>query len=195
MASDIQIQLRGFDELAKQLRELPEKIARHELDRSLREAATPMLRAARANAPVLAHSTTARRSGTLRRSIVMKILRVRGSLNRGITIGVRKLKRRQVRANRLAARISGRRLGVTVSAQWNDPFYWYFLEHGWRVTGRRRGRGMSRASFRKSRQAAGARLIHKPFLRPAFEAHKDQFLTRLRLILGGRIETIWNRKV
>lgn len=168
--ADIEIKLRGFDELAKQLRELPEKIARQELDRSLKEAATPMLKAAQANAPVLAQSTAQRRAGTLRRSIRMKVFRVRGSgLIRGVTIGVRKLSRRQVRANRLAAWVSGRRLGVNISAQWNDPFYWYFVEHGTKHMGARN------------------------FLMRAFNAHHEQFLNRLKLILGGRIATIWNK--
>lgn len=170
MPGDIEIQLSGFKELAKQLRELPEKIARTEMDKALREAAQPMLKAARRNAPVLPYSTTQRRAGTVRRNIRLKIFRVRGSLNRGISIGVRRLSTQQVRVNKRVARVSKRRLGVNISAYFNDPFYWYFLEKG------------------------TVKMFARRFLENAFTANRDQFLERFKLILGGRIATIWNQK-
>lgn len=167
MADGIEIKLRGFDELAKQLRELPEKLAQKALDASLKEAAKPMLAAAKANAPVLAQNTVRRRAGTLRRSIRLKSFRVRGSLNRGITIGVRKLTNRQVRGNKLAAAASRRRLGVRISSNWNDPFYWYFVEHGTK------------------------KMAARHFLQRALKEHQDEFLTRFRTGLGLAIEAIW----
>lgn len=166
--SSILIEVKGLDQLAAALKQFPEKIARKEVDKSLKEAATPILRQARANAPVLAHSTNYRRAGVLKRSIRMKLFRVQGGLNRGVTIGVRKLSRRQLRAAKLAAAVSKRKYGIRISEQWQDPFYWYFVEGG-----------------TKKMQA-------RNFLKHAFDSGHQKFLTDFRDIMGKRIEAIWN---
>jgi len=166
--SEIRIEVKGLDALAAALKQLPEKVARKEVDKALREAAAPILRQAKANAPVLAQSTTYRRAGVLRRSIRMKNFRVRGSLNRGVTIGVRKLSRRQVRAAKLASAVSKRKYGVRISEQWQDPFYWYFVERGTK------------------------KMKARNFLRNAFDSGHQRFLTDFRERMGKRIEAIWN---
>ena len=167
--ADFKIELRGFNELAKALRELPEKISRQVLDKALKEAAKPTLATARQFAPIAASKTLRVNPGLLRRSITIKSFKVKGSLNRGVTIGVRKPSRTRVRQQRIARRILKVAGRASLAASFNDPYYWYFLEKG------------------TSKMAA------RPFLRPAFNRHHVQFLNDLKNILGPKIEEIWRK--
>jgi len=169
--ADIELKLTGFDALAKQLKELPEKVARKVLDRSLKEAAKPMLATARNLAPVYrGQATTQVNPGLVKRSIKLTSMKVRGGsrLNRGVRIRVAVLKgkkRRGAKATLSALNRGGASFGVG----YFDPYYWYFLERG------------------------TARMQARPFLLPAFNAHKNQFLNDLKRTLGRRIEEEWKK--
>lgn len=165
--NDIEIKVSGFEEISKQLLALPEKIAKKEVDKALRQAAKPMLAAAKANAPVLAASTPWRRAGTLRKAIRIAKLRAPGELNRAITIGVKKLNRRQRRAARLTALVSKYKFGTRISEQWNDPYYWYFVERG------------------------TVKMQPRRFLGRAFDSKRQAFIDDFRKIIGERIEKVW----
>jgi len=190
MSGGIEVRVSGLEGLAAALRELPPKISRRVADKTLREAAKPMLDAARAKAPALAASTQWRRAGALKKAIRISRLRVPGDLNRGVTIGVKLLNRRQMRAARLASTVSRLTRGVKISKDWHYPFWWYFLEHGWHATGRRNGRGLTRRDWRKSARAA-SKFIKMPFLKPAFDEQHRRFLDQFGSIMGRRIEEIW----
>lgn len=168
MADDFEIKLRGFDELAKQLRELPEKIAKKELYGALREAAKPMLQTARSLAPVAKEHTLRINPGLLRRSIRLKKFTVNGSsLSIGVSLGVRRLTRTSVRRLSIATRILRKRLGIDTYRRYNDPFYWYFVEQGTK------------------------KVAARFFLETAFKRHRNEFLVVLKNRLGERIEAIW----
>ena len=167
--SGLQIKLKGFDELARQLRALPEKIAQKELTAALREAAKPTLDEARKLAPVAAQRTRWVNPGLLRRSIIIKNFKVRGlgPFSRGVSVGVRKLSLKKRRGQKIARRLTKLAKGTSLGASYNDPYYWYFIERG------------------------TAHMAARPFLRPAFNKHQSQFLESLREKLKARIEAIW----
>lgn len=155
------------------MRGLAPKIANRIVTQALRQAGRPMLQAARAAAPEAAFSTTARRAGTVKRNVRLRILRPRaGKPNPGVSIGVRATRSRTKSRAQLLTRLVARPLfGVRLGKYYDDPFYWYFLEHGWKS---RRGNKFQRE-----------------FLGPAFKQHKDDFVTAFRDALGPRIEQAW----
>lgn len=171
--ADLEIEVRGLRELTARMRGLAPKIANRAVTQALRQAGRPMLQAVRAAAPVAAFSTTARRAGTVKRNIRLRILRPRpGRLDPGVSIGVRATRSRtKSRAQALTRLVARRRLGVRLGKYYDDPFYWYFLEHGWTS---RRGNKFKRE-----------------FLRPAFGQHAARFLSAFRDALGPRIEQAW----
>lgn len=116
--SGLQIKLSGFDELARQLRALPEKIAQKELTKALREAAKPTLEEARKLAPVAAQRTRWVNPGLLRRSIIIKNFKVRGlgPFSRGVSIGVRKLSAKKRRGQKIARRLTRLAKGAALGA-------------------------------------------------------------------------------
>lgn len=171
--ADLDIEVRGLSELVTRMRGLAPKIANRAVTQALRQAGRPMLQAARAAAPVAAFSTTARRAGTVKRNIRLRTLRARpGRLDPGVSIGVRATRNRSVaRAQALTRLVARRRLGVRLGKYYDDPFYWYFLEHGW--TSRRGNR------------------LRREFLRPAFGQHAQRFLSAFRDALRPRLEQAW----
>lgn len=180
-----EIQLKGFDELARSLRTLPAKLARQELAKALREAAYPMLLEARRRAPVLAVPARQRRAGTLKRNVRMARYRLRGQgLSQGVTIGVRKLSAKNI------ARIRAKQ--GTAGARANDPFYWYFLERGWTPAGRRDQSKQRREWRAQEKKARGE--IKRPFLAPAFAAKHAQFLATFKGRLTARLAALWRKE-
>lgn len=169
-AGGIDIKLSGFDVLAKQLREMPEKLAKKEVVAALREAGRPVLKAAKAAAPVAARATNRVNPGLLKRSIKLWARRgTRGDhpLNRAIRIGVKRPNKKQQRGVEATQRAVRRSTGVDLHKYFFDPYYWYFLERG------------------TSKMAA------RPFLAPAFNAHKNSFTSDFKKTMGARIEKYW----
>lgn len=167
--SGFEVKLKGFDELARQLRALPEKVSQKLLIAALKEAAKPTLEEARRLAPVAAQRSRWVNPGLLRKSIVIKNFKVRGlgPFSRGVTVGVRKLSKARRRRAKQARALVRARTGTSLGATFNDPYYWYFVERG------------------------TAHAAAKPFLRPAFNRHREQFLRDLEEILTDGIERLW----
>lgn len=138
MAVDTQ-QIRGFDDLAAKLREIPRQLQRSVLRKALAAGGRLVRDEARRNAPVLADPIKApyRTPGTVKRAIVVrnsKIARKRGDV--GVFVNVKpapgaKFKTSTTRLlglkvkNRVQVRASER--GAKSKT---DPFYWRFLEFG-----------------------------------------------------------------
>lgn len=113
MAVDTQ-QIRGFDDLAAKLREIPKAMRKRVLRNALAAGGRLVRDTARANAPVLQASVPYRTPGLLRKQIVVrtsKVARRAGDL--GVFVNVRPAK-------------SGER-GAKSRL---DPFYWRFVNFG-----------------------------------------------------------------
>lgn len=121
MADRFRVELKGVDELARALKDLPEKIRRRAVRRALVIAARIIRDDAKARAPVLQIPTPYRNRGTVKRRISVrasKFDRRRG--DEGVFINVRPI--------RGSAQI--KRFGKAGAKNPNDPFYWRFLEFG-----------------------------------------------------------------
>lgn len=130
----------GFKELEENLKLLGAEVHEKGVKRMMSRAAVPMRDDAKRRAPVLKQPVPHRIPGTLRKNIVIWRKRV---TNYAVTyyVGVRKLSAKAVSEWK-------KRFGKTGAKNWNDPYYWLFVELG------------------TSKMAA------QPFLRPAFESQK-----------------------
>jgi HK97 gp10 family phage protein len=136
MAVDTQ-QIRGFDDLAAKLREIPKALRKRVLRNALAAGARLVRDAARASAPVLQQSVPYRTPGLVRKSIVVRTSKAaRRAGDVGVFVNVRpargaKSRRLQVFTNR--KRLVSRAPLVAAHAgarRKTDPFYWRFLEFG-----------------------------------------------------------------
>lgn len=162
------IKIDGLDAVRKALIEVPKHLRQKVMHSILRKAAQPILRAAKAAAPVAKKSTKRVIPGLLKKTLGVTRSKLR-SASRG-EFGVF-----------ITARIPGKvkRLGKTArkagakGPNFGDPFYHRFQEGGFHVGGSRRVKGgkRNRASNLK---ASGARFIPgKKYLGSAFESQKQ----------------------
>lgn len=111
-------QIEGLADLKRSLADLTNDLKRKVIRAGLRDAAAPIAKQARANAPVLKNEHPYRLPGTLKRSIITKASkqfngRTTGEI--GVYVAVRKRKG-------LGGKLSARNPF--------DPFYWRFQEFG-----------------------------------------------------------------
>jgi HK97 gp10 family phage protein len=154
-------EVKGFAELDRFLAEFPEKLQRKALANSLRPAGRVIRDLARHLVPV--------KSGRLRRSIRVTIVRRQGKV--------------------IARVIAGRQMKK------DDPFYAWMVEGGTdphRIRAKTRG-GMLRlhgGRFVSEVEHPGARAV--PFLGPALEDGADSALQVMRDALAAEIESMGN---
>jgi HK97 gp10 family phage protein len=118
-----EVQVKGLDDLKRAVEELTADLRRKVVIGALRDAARPIVAAARANAPILRTPDARRTAGLVRRNIATftsKRFKGQGGVI-GVYISVRKNKGRRIKGTR-----------VRVKALQSDPFYWKFLELGTR---------------------------------------------------------------
>lgn len=164
MASQ-QIEVAGLRELRETLtRTLPDKLQGKALQGALSKAALPILRTARAHAPV--------KTGRLRKAIY----------------AFRDRQSTRTREARLISVRSGRRF----QKRDRDAYYWKWIEFGHGVIKRKKGGVLGRPNkgfFGSEVKAVPAR----PFMRPAFEAKKMEALEIFRRTLKDQIEKVAKR--
>ena len=113
MAVDTQ-QIRGFDDLAAKLREIPKAMRKRVLRNALAAGARLVRDSARAAAPVLQGSAPYRTPGTLKKAISVRTSKVaRRSGDVGVFVNVRPAKS-----------------GARGAKGKTDPFYWRFVQFG-----------------------------------------------------------------
>ncbi len=132
----------GFRELEQNLLLLGREMHERGVKRMMSRAAVPMRDDAKRRAPFMSHAdpTGRRIPGTIRKHIRIWRRRVT-PFAATYYVGVAALTKKAISAFK-------QRFGKTGAENWDDPFYWRFLEFG------------------TSKMAA------QPFLRPAFEAQK-----------------------
>lgn len=124
MAVDTQ-QIRGFDDLAAKLREIPKAMRKRVLRNALAAGGRLVRDTARASAPVLQGSAPYRTPGLVKSSIVVRTSKVaRRAGDVGVFVNVRPAKGAKYRSGKLV-RASDRGAKSKL-----DPFYWRFLEFG-----------------------------------------------------------------
>lgn len=168
---EVTIQLKGFDELAAKLREMPQDIARNALRSSVSAGAAVIRDEAKLQAPVL--------SGTLRRAMYIKQIRELSDAQRQtFYVGARQGKRYQK---------------VGKKGRNYDAFYARFVEFGHftRPPGGgqlKRGRGRVQSLQIMLANKSIKFVDPDPFLGPAFREKKDAAINSMAAKLRERIE-------
>lgn len=168
MAVPIDIKIKGDKELIAALNELPIAIQRKILRKAMGKAAKPIIRLARSKAP--------KKSGTLKKSIGHKVRTYKGS---GTTLAV-----------------IGARSGVFGAYRGSSrpvvPFYTsHLVERGHRIVV---GGKITKEGRRTQTDHTGkvvGEVAPRPFLKPAYEAGKEESLEAIRqtIIEGIAVET------
>lgn len=161
------VKIDGLEDVRQALINTPVDLRKKVMYRLLRKAAAPIVRAAKANAPVAARRTARVIPGLLKRTLGVRRSKIkkpaRGDFGVFITAitppGIKRLKGR--------ARKAGLR-----GPNFGDPFYHRFQEAGFHAVGRRRvGGGMRTRAARL--EASGARRIPgKQYLGRAYESQR-----------------------
>lgn len=160
----VQIKIQGLREVARAMRELPNRVDRKILNAGLLEGARVIRDEARQLAPVLKTREDKRwRPGALRRAIqTVAINASRAQYAGEVIVRVRKLSKRQVAA--FKRRQSKRKKKVDSRLNPADAFYWSFVEFG------------------------TAKIPARPFMRPAFESKKQQAIDAAIRVFRERIQ-------
>lgn len=169
------LRIDGLEEVRQALINTPVDLRKKVMYRLLRKAAQPMVRAARAGAPVAKKATGRVIPGLLAKMLGVRASRIkqpsRGEFGVFITAttppGVKRLKR------------TARKAGAA-GPNFGDPFYHRFQEGGFHAVGRRKVGG-GRKSRAERLKASGARFIPgKQYLGRAYESHKQGFVDAFR---------------
>lgn len=113
----------GLPDLRATLLSIPDKMRKKVLRKALREGALIVRTAARAAAPVLDKPTPYRTPGTLRRALSIRSSKASTRAGAvGVFVNVRPLKKGQRSAKNP-----------------KDPFYWRWVNFGWKYAKKRRG--------------------------------------------------------
>jgi hypothetical protein len=192
------IRIEGLADLQLTLQGLPINLRNKVMYRLLRKAAAPILKAAKANAPVAKKATKRVIPGLVRGTLKVSTSRywkpARGEFGVYIKpISPSKIKRLQ----RVARKGAGR------SPYFGDPFYYRFQEAGFHAVGSSRITGSFRRkqgpSLRARRNAQYASGMHtyvpgKKFIGKAFESNKQAALNIIKSDLVAEIIAQFNRK-
>ena len=171
----VSVKVHGLKEIQRNMMLLGERVAKREvLNPGLIAGAVIVRDQARALAPV--------ERGVVRRNIIVQRWRRPDPPHTAtVVIRVRKLKAAAV--GRFKRRQAARGMAVSGRANPNDPYYWRFLEFGWRDRG---------GTFRQFK-----------FLRPAFEDKKgrmvdkavEEFRKMVARAIGNLPKRTWDRWV
>lgn len=146
---EIKIKIEGLREIQRAMRDLPQRVERRLLEKSLIAGAVLVRDEARRLAPILQIPDPRRRAGTLRRAI--RVGRVRPEqYTATVWVRMRALTRRQV------TKFKKTRRGAAGAENPNDPFYWRFVEFG---TSKMTARPFLRPAFEARKFAAVKRAI------------------------------------
>lgn len=165
----LQVRLHGTREILDAMRQLPQKLDRKLLNKSLLAGALLTRDEARRLAPVLQKPDPRRRAGVLQRAI--KAVAVRPERHSAtVWVRVRPLTRKQI------ARFK-KKHGKAASDNPNDPYYWRFIEFG---TSKLPARPFMRRAFEITKFAAVEAIVNDSRRRVQAEIAKLGRAQRLR---------------
>ena len=163
--------LEGLADTKRALEALTKDLRRKVVRGALRDAAKPIVKAARANAPVKT-----------------------GLVQKRISVATSKIKRGQNGELGVYIRPSATRLARKTKLTSQDPYYYKFQEAGFHAVGRRKVGGGRKARAERIK-ASGARFIPgKAFLGRAFETQQRAALDIFQAAIKKRIDLANQRK-
>lgn len=152
-----EFQVKGLKELSQKLEKLPDNLRKKGVRRSIAAGMKLIQKQAKANAP--------RKTGALRRAIAVK--------------GIRSRSNKDLIRSGLFVRHGSART-KSAQAKNDDPYYWWFLENGFRAVGR---------ASRKSSKGKGRRIAGKRYLDRAINSRTGRSIVTIRRTLKKEIET------
>lgn len=178
MAEAVQIAVLGVGDLEKALNDLASDMRKKVVLAALRDAARPVLQAAKQLAPELKEPDPRRVKGTLKRNIrtitSKKYKGQNGLLGVYISVSAS-------RKDRKNAPVTG------------DPYYWRWVEGGHKIVSRSRrvgtkgGKARNAVTLRARRRAVAGEVKPSPFLAPAFATKGDAALKVFERRIVARI--------
>lgn len=187
MADGIVTRIEGLADLKIAIEALKSDLRKRVVRGALRDAARPMVRQARTDAPVLKSTAKYRTPGLLKRSI--KIFGSKRQNGRDGTIGIYIA----VRGNKKLIAAGGK--------GWknpNDPFYWWWQEFGFTAVGRKKiGGGARHREGRIAERVRGGtarKIPGKKFMTNAFESMKGAAVEIFEQRIAHHIEKANRRK-
>lgn len=144
----LEVQIHGLRELQAALRELPRRVDRKVLNRSLMVGARLIRDEARRMAPLLKVENPQRVRGAIRRAIHAGAVRPQGH-TASVWVRVRPLTARQISNFK-------RKTGKAGADNPNDPFYWWWVEFG---TAKMAARPFMRPAFEARKRDAADHII------------------------------------
>jgi HK97 gp10 family phage protein len=187
MSDGLTTRIEGLADLKITVEALKQDLRKRVVRGALRDAARPIVNAARVRAPVLKTPARFRTPGLLKRSI--KVFSSKQFSGRNGTLGVYVA----VRGSKAKLRASGGKGAKNP----NDPYYWYWQEFGFTAVGRRKvgGGRFTRPGRLAARISAGAPVIlGKHFMQRGFDSGKQQAVTIFTAKLKTRIDQANQRK-
>jgi len=181
------IRVEGLADLKITLQGLPVHLRKKVMYRLLRKAAAPVLRAAKANAPVARKATSSVIPGLIKNTLRIAISKFQKPSAGDFGVYIKPIVPGKIKSLQRRARKAGN------DVNFGDPFYYKFQEFGFLAVGRRKAVGGKRA--RAARKASGAfRFIPgKEFLGRAFESGKTAALNLIRSDLAEEIAAKFNK--
>jgi HK97 gp10 family phage protein len=165
------VSIEGLADAKRAIEELTKDLRRKVVRGALRDAARPIVRQARANAPVL--------TGLVRKRITVASSRIKRGQRGEIGVYIRPSATRLARKTKLTSQ---------------DPYYYRWQEAGFHAVGSRRVAGGRRNRVDRLRQM-GVRFIEgKKFMGRAFESRQREALAVFTQAIKKRIELANRRK-
>jgi hypothetical protein len=183
------IGISGLEDVRLALINTPVELRKKVMYRLLRKAAAPIVRAAKANAPVAAKSTSRVIPGLLKRTLGVRRSTIkqpaRGEFGVFITAitppGIKRLKGR--------ARKAGAR-----GPNFGDPFYHRFQEGGFHAVGRRKVGGGRRARAERLIASGARRIPGKQYLGRAYDSQRRATVAFIQADLVAESVAAFNRR-
>lgn len=183
------VRIDGLEEVRRALMETPVELRRKVMYRLLRKAAQPIVRAARAGAPVASKATRRVVPGLLKKTIGVARSRIKQPARGEFGVYITALKPAGIKRIGRKARRSG-----AAGPNFGDPFYHRFQEGGFHAVGTRRIGG-GRANRAAKVKASGARFIPgKAYLGQAYAAHRAAAVNTLRADLVTETVAAFQKK-
>lgn len=176
MPDFVEVKVSGVDDLGKTLDALDADLRKRVVIGALRDAARPIVVAARANAPVL--KAELRSVAGRKKRIRATSNRIAGTLRRNINAFASKIYKGQRGVIGIYVTVRASRRDLKNAPVTGDPYYFRWVEAGHRIVARFKGkytdfkvRGRGRQTGLALRRAASTERVKPyPFLGPAFQA-------------------------